>query len=303
MEVDDEESSLLEDTGAGYKEDNSIDNVCDDHQLEIRNSNRNQSHEEQNRTTTTTSYSKMEYNEEDFCTQHSDNYTNDSGRTSERPLLATKCSKLIAHSSSTNVLVKLSARMKFQAEMVNASLVAGRKRFKSVNGNLNSDLRGPLSLQAVTYGVPTIQSLHTALLKHGMHQHVFIETIALYIPIVTLITPNTADNAMALIRGTTSGLRNHRAVHVSTADDLLLQIPSIPISFVSTKKGRMTEGVAKTAINFLQKSLLVQEPLIAKKLADEYENTNSIPLEKLVIFRTFTKSSSVLMAPMVSCRI
>jgi hypothetical protein len=104
---------------------------------------------------------------------------------------------------------------------------------------------------------------------------------------------------MALIRGTTSGLRNHRAVHVSTADDLLLQIPSIPISFVSTKKGRMTEGVAKTAINFLQKSLLVQEPLIAKKLADE--NTNLISLEKLVFFRTFTKSSSVLMAPMVSC--
>lgn len=167
MEVDEEESSP-EETGAGYQEDNSIDEVCDDHQLEIRNSNRNQSHEEQNRTTTTISYSKMEYNEEDFCTQYSDNYTNDSGRTSERPLLAKKCSELIAHSSSSNVLVKLSARMKFQAEMGNASLVAGRKKVKSVNGNLKSDVRGPSSLQAVTNGVPTIQSLHTALLKHGM---------------------------------------------------------------------------------------------------------------------------------------
>lgn len=84
------------------------------------------------------------------------------------------------------------------------------------------------------------------------------------------------------------------------ADDLLLQIPSIPNSLVSTSKGRIAESVAKTALNFLQKSLLMQEPLIVKKLAADGEKIHSTSLEKLVLFRTFAKLSSAIMAPVVS---
>lgn len=113
-------------------------------------------------------------------------------------------------------------------------------------------------------------------------------------------SPNYTDNAMALIWGTTSGPRNQRAVHVRVADDLLLQIPSIPNSLVSTSKGRIAEGVAKTALNFLQKSLLVQEAFIVRKMAADGENTHSTSLEKLVLFRTFAKMSSAITAPVVS---
>jgi hypothetical protein len=281
MEVDDEGSSFtLVESGAGDDEDNEIDKFCA-YEREI----------ELNRiTATNTSSSKMEISENAFYTQHSDNDVNYSGPIT---LIDGKRPEQTVHPSSSSLLVKLNARMKLQAEMGNSSLVAGRKKATLVSGNLKSDEQGPLSLQAVTNGVPTIQSLHTALLKHGKYQHLIVKITALYVTFSN--SPHIADNAMALIGGTSLSLRNQRAVHMSAADDLLLQIPSGPISIV----GRAKEAVSKSALNFLQKSILMQECLIMKKVASEKEKTDSKSQEKQSLFRTFAKSSSALMAPMV----
>jgi hypothetical protein len=294
MEVDDEKpSTILVESGAGDDDDN-IDEVCVD-EREIHDICSNRPQTERNRIMSTTTFCrKMEISEENFCKQCSDDDANNSGPIT---FIGRECSEPIVHPSSSSLLVTLSARMKLQADMGNTSLVAGRKKGKLVTGDLQNDDRGPLSLQAVTNGVPTIQSLHTALLKHGMYQHLVFMITALYAKLSN--SPHPADNAMALIRGTKFGHKKHRAVHMSAADDLLLQIPSFPISSVSSSKGRIVEVVAKSALNFLQKSILIQEPSILKKLSIDEEKIGPISLKNLSLFRTFAKSSSALMAPMV----
>jgi hypothetical protein len=179
MEVDDEESStILVESGAGDDDDNDIDEVCVD-EREIHDICSNQPQTERNRITSTTTFcSKIEISEEHFCTQYSDYDADNSGPTT---LIAKECAEPIVHPSSSSLLVKLSARMKLQAETGNASLVAGEKKGKLVTGDLKIDERGPLSLQAVTNGVPTIQSLHTALLKHGMYQYLVVKITGLYV--------------------------------------------------------------------------------------------------------------------------
>lgn len=107
---------------------------------------------------------------------------------------------------------------------------------------------------------------------------------------------------MALIQGTATGLKHQSVVYVNSADDLLLQIPSIPIlsTLGGKSRGRYREVITKTALNFLQKSILLQEPPIMRKILKDKENVDLTLIGQPIIFRSFGKACTTLMAPMVS---
>ena len=100
--------------------------------------------------------------------QFMNNNADDSRVISEAKLSAEARSKSTAKLSSAALLEQLNARMKFHAEVDDSTPVIVRKKKKLASENLTSDIRKSQTLQAVIDGAPTLQNLHTALLKHGM---------------------------------------------------------------------------------------------------------------------------------------